>query len=960
MELNGAKKPNLHVNPGMRSYWSTPAKCRNRTGDSEPRPGEVGSVRLSVKHWIAFSLFLWIAFSGMAETHDAWNIRNSALTNRLNGVVYGDGLFVAVGSETTILTSPNGRDWTVQPAGTTSPTIWSAAFGDSRYVLGGGEGALIRSSTNGLHWTDGLSTIGAENIHAVTYGYAFGKGLFVAVGKGAHANTSYVLTSSNGLDWIPRSVPTTNTLFGVSPAFGANGVGWAEDLFIAVGDHGTIITSTNGIDWLRRNSDTTVALRTVLFHQGKMMALGDSGIVLFSSDGISWSNSAPTSFNIRGAASSWDAIVAVGNYQTDGRLHVSTDGLAWPGSSIEFPQRLNAITYGGDSFVGVGDGGLIVQSDTKNFWTNPTSGDWHELDHWSLGALPGRMQSVAIVNSGWKAVSINAATVASFPASLTMNDLTVACFAGGSNTLLLNFIGTTVPLRISNGMNIGPGGTVLNYSSGVTVENGPLGITSGQFFQDGGLVRATNGMTYLDGGGVYQLTNGLYEADIVQLGIEGDGNFNQYGGIARMNSLTLGNYAPAISGDGAYALYGGNLSVRGTLHLGGFYARGTFFQFGGTNSASLLELSPRWSGQPTYQLNGGVLRTDFTSVTATDFVSTRFEQNGGSHIVTNILALHGSTSHGSSGHDAKYFLNGGMLSAKFIELDGRSGYVIFAQTNGTTSVTDTLFLNQEPSPYTGTVFLEGGTFACANVSSGGAGDDIVQTGGSLIVTNLFSFGGHSFYGYPRFAKYAFNGGTLMASNIELSAEWSIGSSDQAGRVLNPGCFKLSGTLDIGDATEQLGRFILASNATIKMSGSYGRLSFADSSTENWNMSSLLIVSNWNGLPGGGGGERLKFGTNQFGLTLEQLGRIQFRAGYPPDLYSARVLNTGEVVPGEVLPPSILLIAPGNNVVLSWPPGWVLQTAVDVAGPYADVLNATSPFTNDMTEAVQRFFRLRQF
>ena len=907
-------------------------------------------------------LAFWIGFSGMAATPALWNIRSSPSSNQLNGVAFGNGLFVAVGNETTILTSLNGKDWIVRSAGMSASTIWSSAYGNGRYVLGGGEGDLIRSSIDGIHWTNGLSTIGAENINAIAFGYAYGSGLFVAVGRGEQVNTSYILTSSNGLDWISRNAPTTNTLFGISPAFGANGVGWAEDLFVAVGDNGTIITSTNGVNWIVRNSGTLATLRSVLFHQSRMIVLGDSGMVLVSSDGASWSKAAPLSFNVRGAASSWDAIVAVGNYSTEGRLQASTDGLTWPGLSIGFPQRLNAITYGAGSFVAVGDDGLIVQSASPgtdiNYWDKATSGSWEEPE-WSLGVLPDSLQSVAIVNSGWKAVAINPATVTDFPASLTVNDLTVACFGGGSNTLLLNFFGTAVPLRVLNGMSVRPGGTVLNLSSGLTVENGSLGITNAQLIQDGGFVRATNVTTYLEGGGVYQLTNGLFEGEAVQLGVQGEGSFNQYGGTASMNSLNAGGTTFGF-GSGIYHLHGGNLAVRGKLHVGGYYSSGEFLQFGGTNASSLLEVSPFWSGPAIYRLNGGSLNTDFSWISGTDFASTTFEQNGGSHIVANTLTLYGSQSHGWKGHQTKYFLKDGILSARFIKLDGGGGYNVFAQTNGTTSVWDTLFLNWGQSMYIGEVFLYGGTLACANVLFSGAGDDIWQTGGNFIVTNLFSFGGYTMYGLPRSAKYTFSGGTVTASNIDLSAEWLIGSSDQTGRVTNSGYFKLSRTLEIGDATEQLGRFILAGDATIRMSGYNGRLSFADSRAENWNTSSMLIVSNWNGLPGGGGSEQLKFGTNQFGLTAEQLSKIRFRAGYPPDLYFAKILNTGEVVPSEVVPPSILLTRQEGSFVLDWPPGWVLQSATNVVGPYADVPDAAAPYTNDVTAMAQRFFRLRQF
>jgi len=45
--------------------------------------------------------------------------------------------------------------------------------------------------------------------------------------------------------------------------------------------------------------------------------------------------------------------------------------------------------------------------------------------------------------------------------------------------------------------------------------------------------------------------------------------------------------------------------------------------------------------------------------------------------------------------------------------------------------------------------------------------------------------------------------------MELYAQWYIGSSAQAGRISNPGWFKLGfTTVHIGDADEHLGRFII--------------------------------------------------------------------------------------------------------------------------------------------------------
>src|SRR5207245_2858357 len=158
-----------------------------------------------------------------------------------------------------------------------------------------------------------------------------------------------------------------------------------------------------------------------------------------------------------------------------------------------------------------------------------------------------------------------------------------------------------------------------------------------------------------------------------------------------------------------------------------------------------------------------------------------------------------------------------------------------------------------------------------------------------------------------------------------------------------------------NAVEQLGRFILASNATIDLAGNASRLSFANSAGEIWAGGATLVIADWNGSLSGGGAEQLRFGTDQTGLTLAELSQIRF--SYSSQLYSAKILSTGEVVPDQLIPP-LAFSKQGNNLVLTWPPGWSLQTATNVPGPYFDIPGATPPYTNDMTLKPQQFFRLR--
>ena len=71
------------------------------------------------------------------------------------GVTYGNGLFVAVGYNGTILTSPDGVSWT---AGTsaTNQTIDGITYGNGLFVA---IGYTILTSPDGMSWTSRIPGI---------------------------------------------------------------------------------------------------------------------------------------------------------------------------------------------------------------------------------------------------------------------------------------------------------------------------------------------------------------------------------------------------------------------------------------------------------------------------------------------------------------------------------------------------------------------------------------------------------------------------------------------------------------------------------------------------------------------------------------------------------------------------------------------------------------------------------
>ena len=600
---------------------------------------------------------------------------------------------------------------------------------------------------------------------------------------------------------------------------------------------------------------------------------------------------------------------------------------------------------------------VTTTSAQVNSWINPGSGNWEQATNWSLGVRPSSSQSVMITNANWKAVAINPSTPADFADSMTVNDLTIRGASNTLNTLLLNFYGTTVPLTVLNGLTVADNAQILNFNSGLDVLGGTITVTNAQIAQDGGYVGVFRATMNLQNA-VYQMTNGLFDGGSVVLGFPVSAGFNQYGGLAIITNLVFGQGNPSAGGH--YALYGGDLRLPNGLRiLGGNNARSSYLQAGGTNRTSSVFLEANIFGiSPTFTLNGGLLVDNDVTLLGDNFGSITLDHNGGTHIVSNLLYIAGGASSGASPKPADYQLNGGTLIASNIVLNGSQGDAVFSQTNGIAQVGSIQASSGgQFTFFTTRIGLSGGALNAGSLSVNDGGT-IFQFGGTLVATNTLNLIGFRGSGFRTYTRYTLLGGTLTASNINVSGDFIIGDGS-TNRINNPGFFSLSHLLRIGNAVEQLGRFILVTNAVIDLAGSASRLSFANSSAQPWTPGATVVVSNWNGNVSGGGAEQLRLGTNQLGLTAAQLNQIRFRIG--SDLYTARILNTGEVVPDQIVPPGVnlALSRQGNNLVLTWPTGWTLQSAPIVTGPYADVPGATSPYSVNMTLEPQRFFRLRQ-
>ncbi len=671
---------------------------------------------------------------------------------------------------------------------------------------------------------------------------------------------------------------------------------------------------------------------------------GASALHFANSSTLAWSSAAVLTF------SNWNGSLSGGGLQQILFGNNSTGLTSQQLSQVQFinPAGLPNGTYSAQILAsgevvpnqGSSSSGLV------NSWISPTSGNWETASSWSLGVPPASNQSVMITNSGFKAVAINSSTAINFPGSMSVSNLTIASPTNSANTLLMNFVGAGNPLVVGVNSN-SPGSLIIGdtnsamtmFSSGLIVNNA-LGTNNshlGNFEVDGNFVQSDNsevvaGFLQVGGFGTYNFTNGMVFVGTQFI----NGKFNQQGGT------NVGAIVFTVGGE--YDLFAGRL--QGSVQLGAPLA-GLFKQKGGVNISS-LDLS----GPGQYQLSGGLLvpgdlQVGPSSLLPSSLGAGFIDQTGGTNNAGNITMGVGS-----------YSLEGGLLTASNLALPPTSSR--FGSSGSS--------FNQS-----GGVFTNGGvTITGVNVPGLGVQTSVYTLqGGELdtpfITINLGSF--NHFNGTVRVSTlsmsnspgYAINGGLLAVDQIVLSGSQF---SNNAGTMTGTKNLTLENSYwNERHAAAQFGQLKLTGNTSsfFYLLGNPCVVQFATSSGVPWSGGASLIIPNWSGSTNGGGSQQLIFGTSASGLTAQQLSQMQFTnpAGLPGGTYSARILSDGEVVPDHLIQASVAFSHQGNNLVLTWPAGWTLQSSTNVSGPYSDITNSTSPYTNDMTVVPLRFFRLRQ-
>ena len=324
-----------------------------------------------------------------------WRVRQSPVNEHLYSVTYGKGVYVAVGNHRTILTSPNGRTWTVRARNTNSPGwLCGLAYGNGVFVaVGNGyqrNWPLSSPSTWGppgsagfylgtnlapiLVSHDGMRWRSVRRGESSFSTVAFGRGRFVAAGL------SGLMTSRDGYSWFSptniykdgQRLPPGSGYTYLPPA--PTQLAFGNGFFVVRSWRGATMVSSNGLDWIYKVTPTGCesTLNLLTFAGGRFVLdtcamygqEGSLGKLSVSPDGVNWSPAGALSMYITALGPGHHRGVVVGGWDVDGRswLKTSPDGLDWTRAATPITAVPYGSAYGLRGVIVVGANGLIMHS----------------------------------------------------------------------------------------------------------------------------------------------------------------------------------------------------------------------------------------------------------------------------------------------------------------------------------------------------------------------------------------------------------------------------------------------------------------------------------------------------------------------------------------------------------------------------------------------------------------------
>lgn len=195
----------------------------------------------------------------------------------VNDLAFSPTTLVSVADGGQIWVSADAKNW-VQPSSLPndlSQNLNSIVFGNGVFVAVGNEGTIVRGTTSGDSWSSAQSGL-AQDDYLIDV--TFGNGVFVAV-----CLNKIIISADGGITWIDETP---------SEASGFWSVSFTNGRFFTGTDASILYTSTDGINWSEPISvpgfEDESGVVSVAFGNGVYLVVDDLGNMASSTDGYEW------------------------------------------------------------------------------------------------------------------------------------------------------------------------------------------------------------------------------------------------------------------------------------------------------------------------------------------------------------------------------------------------------------------------------------------------------------------------------------------------------------------------------------------------------------------------------------------------------------------------------------------------------------------------------------------------
>ncbi len=203
-----------------------------------------------------------------------------SLYGSLCGIANNGKLLVATGPGGTIITSPDGTDWTKQNSQSRdclNDIIWDG----TRFICIGDSGTILFSN-DGISWTAKKNDLIKRPEKILWNGYQY-----IIVGQ-----DGLILSSPDCINWTKREWSYNYEFAWLMD------VAWDGHKYIAVGEFGLMLSSTDGVNWREVTSPTKNSLNSITWNGSEFIIAGDGGCIMKSADGLKWDDIGISSINI--------------------------------------------------------------------------------------------------------------------------------------------------------------------------------------------------------------------------------------------------------------------------------------------------------------------------------------------------------------------------------------------------------------------------------------------------------------------------------------------------------------------------------------------------------------------------------------------------------------------------------------------------------------------------------------